>query len=267
MTKRWNMSIRSGGVLRNILAAMVLAVFMPLAASAGPVLLASGEYPPYTGESLPHGGFVNHVAEEAFKTMGYEVRIRYYPWARAFAFAREGTADAVTYVYMTAKREKDYWFSAPVTTERLVVFTKKETKVPEWESFRDFKGYRIGATRDFSYTDEFWELAEQGVLTLDIANSDSSNFSKLIAKRIDVFFADELVGFTTLRERFAPAIGDMIKSSERALAEHTGVLGFTRSAPRGARLRDVFDQGLEKLRASGRYQALYDALLEGKYNH
>ena len=266
MTKRWSMPISSRGV-RSILSAVVLAVLMPLAAYAGPVLLASGEYPPYTGESLPHGGFVNHVVEEAFKTMGYEVRIRYYPWARAFALAREGTADAVVYIYMTEKRGREYWFSAPVTTERLVAFSKKETKVPQWESLREFKGYRIGATRDFSYTDEFWELADQGVLTLDVANSDSSNFAKLIAKRIDVFFADELVGFTLLRERFAPAIGDMIKSSEQAIAEHFGVLGFTRATARGVRLRDVFNKGLEKLRTSGKYQDLYDALLEGKYNH
>lgn len=254
-------------IVRSVLLSMVLAAGLPLAAFAGPVLLSSGEYPPYTGESLPHGGFVNHVAVEAFKLMGYEVRVRYYPWARAFAFAREGTADAVAYVYMTDRREEDYWFSAPVTTERLVVFTKKETKVPQWESFKDFKGLRIGVTRDFSYTDEFWKLAEQGVLTLDVANSDASNFAKLIEKRIDVFFADELVGFTTLRERFAPAIGDMIKSSERAIAEHSGVLGFTRATRRGARLRDVFDKGLKRLRDSGRYQAMYNALLGGEYNH
>jgi polar amino acid transport system substrate-binding protein len=246
---------------------MMIAVLMPCLAAAGTVKVTSGEYPPYTGEHLPHGGFVNHVVTEAFNCMGYEVRIRYYPWARAFAFAREGTADAVSYVYMTERRARDYWFSDPVTHERLVVFTKKETRVPEWESFADFKGLRIGVTRDFSYTDEFWALAEKGVLTLDIANNDISNFAKLIEKRIDVFFADELVGFTTLRERFAPAIGDMIKSSERAIAEHTGTIGFTRVKPRGRELRDVFNRGLKELQDSGKFQSMYGDLLAGKYNH
>ncbi|OIQ49851.1 cystine transporter subunit [Pseudodesulfovibrio hydrargyri] len=253
--------------MKRIMLFMLMAVFMPCVAAAGPVKVTSGEYPPYTGEHLLHGGFVNHVLTEAFNAMGYEVRIRYYPWARAFAFAREGTSDAVSYVYVTERRGRDYWFSDPVTHERLVVFTKKETRVPEWESFKDFKGLRIGVTRDFSYTDEFWRLAEQGVLTLDVANNDTSNFAKLIEKRIDVFFADELVGFTILRERFAPAIGDMIKSSERAIAEHTGTLGFTRATPRGRKLRDAFNRGLKQLKDSGKFQAMYGDLLEGKYNH
>ena len=253
--------------MKRILLFMLMAVLMPFSAYAGPVKVTSGEYPPYTGEHLPHGGFVNHVVTEVFNSMGYEVRIRYYPWARAFASARDGTSDAVAYVYMTERRGKSYLFSDPVTHERLVVFTKKETKVPEWETFRDFKGFRIGATRDFSYTDEFWILAEKGVLTLDVANNDTSNFAKLIEKRIDVFFADELVGFTILRERFAPAIGDMIKSSERAIAEHIGTIGFTRANPRGRKLRDVFNRGLKELKDSGKFQTMYSDLLEGKYNH
>jgi polar amino acid transport system substrate-binding protein len=253
--------------MKRLMLFLLLAVTMPCCAAAGTVKVTSGEYPPYTGEHLPHGGFVNHVVAEAFNSMGYEVRIKYYPWARAFAFAREGTADAVAYVYMTERRGRDYWFSDPVTHERLVVFTKKETRVPEWESFKDFKGLRIGVTRDFSYTDEFWTLAEKGVLTLDIANNDTSNFAKLIEKRIDVFFADELVGFTTLRERFAPAIGDMIKSSERAIAEHIGSIGFTKAKPRGKELRDVFNRGLKQLNDSGKLQSMYVDLLEGKYNH
>ncbi|WP_319582814.1 transporter substrate-binding domain-containing protein [uncultured Pseudodesulfovibrio sp.] len=245
---------------------ILVAVLIPFAAAAGPVNVTSGEYPPYTGEDLPHGGFVNHVVTEAFNAMGYEVKVRYYPWARAFAFARDGTADAVSYVYMTERRGQQYWFGDPVTHERLVVFAKKETTIPDWESFSDFKGLRIGATRDFSYTDEFWQLAETGVLTLDIANNDTSNFAKLIEKRIDVFFADELVGFTILREQFAPAIGDVIKSSDRAIAEHTGSLGFTKANRRGLKFRDIFNLGLKSLKDSGKFQDMYGDLLEGKYN-
>jgi polar amino acid transport system substrate-binding protein len=253
--------------MKGFMLLVLMAVLVPSAALAAPVRVTSGEYPPYTGESLPHGGFVNHVLSEAFRTMGHEVRIRYYPWARAFAFARDGTADAVSYVYMTERRKKDYWLAHPVTRERLVVFAMKETEVPRWESFKDFKGFRIGATRDFSYTDEFWALADEGVLTLDVANNDASNFAKLIEKRIDVFFADELVGFTTLRERFAPAIGDLVKSSERAIAEHIGTIGFSRTTLRGRKLRDLFNRGLQELKDSGRFQSMYSDLLEGKYNH
>ncbi|MEZ7197709.1 substrate-binding periplasmic protein [Pseudodesulfovibrio karagichevae] len=253
-------------MLRILLLSIVVAVFMPCAAFAGKVSISSGEYAPYTGKDLPHGGFVNHVISEAFRESGYEVEIAYYPWARAFELAREGAADAVSYVYITERRGRDYLFSDPITHERLVVFSKKETKIPEWKSFADFKGFRIGITRDFSYTDEFWRLADNGVLTYDVANSDYSNFAMLIAKRIDIFFADELVGFTILRERFAPGIADMVKSSERAIADHTGALGFTRKTERGARLRDIFNNGLEKMKESGRFQEMYNALLAGEYN-
>jgi polar amino acid transport system substrate-binding protein len=251
--------------MRIFIFSIVVALLAPFTALAGPVKVASGEYPPYTGEFLPHGGFVNHVLTEAFRLVGYEVQITYYPWARAFERARSGGADAVSYCYVTEKRKREYWLSDQLTEERLVVFSRRETAVPDWKSLADFKGFRIGATRGFSYTDEFWVLVEQGVLTLDVAQHDFYNYKKLLNKRIDLFFADELVGYTVLHERFAPGVVSMIKVNDRAIAEHAGTLGFIKTQS-GKQLRDAFNRGLKGLVDSGRFQAMHDALLSGGYS-
>ncbi|WP_320169497.1 transporter substrate-binding domain-containing protein [Maridesulfovibrio sp.] len=240
-------------------------LLIPFSSFAGGVLVSSGEYAPYTGKDLVHGGFVNHVVEEAFHLVGVNVEFQYYPWARAFHLATIGESQAVSYVYKTKKRENEFFLSDGITGERLVLFTTKGTRLPsDWESLLDLKEYLFGVTRGFSYTDEFWDLVDRGVLKTGVAKSDKQNFMKLIKKRIDVFPADELVGYTLLRNEFAPGLSDTIRSSEKALAEHIGVLAFTKNKV-GERLRDKFNLGLAQLKENGTYEKMYESLLNGYY--
>jgi len=45
--------------------------------------LTSGEYQPYTSETLPHYGIDNRIFMAAFKNVGIEVKTKFYQWARA----------------------------------------------------------------------------------------------------------------------------------------------------------------------------------------
>ena len=247
------------------IALCLLMVLLPSMCFAETVSIGSGEYPPFTGETLPHGGFVNHVISEAFHAVGKDVVIQYSPWARTHELVRIGTLDAISYLYSTENRKRDYWLSAPVTTERLVVFSRKDTSLPDWQSLEDFKGYLIGATRGFTYTDEFWRLVDRGVLKVDPSNNDYFNFLKLLGRRIDLFFTGELVGFATLRQGFAPGYADTVCASRRSIGEHVGTIAFTKTK-QGKQFCEEFNKGLKKLMQSGRYQEMHDALIRGGYN-
>lgn len=253
-----------------LIAGMLLAgcflVALPRPARAEVLVIATGEYKPYCGDNLPHYGFVNHVIEKAFREVGREVRFEFYPWARSFDLALSGAVQAVSYAYGAGSREREFLLSDPITHERMVVFHRKGRRMPEWNSLRDLHGNVIGVTRSFAYTDELWDLARQGVFTLNVANTDQLNFAKLLDGRIDLFIAAEMVGYRILRTRFSPNEVAVLASTAKAVVDHHGYLAFSRVAKGGEKLREEFNRGLRILKETGAYEVMYQDLLNGRYD-
>jgi polar amino acid transport system substrate-binding protein len=198
--------------------------------------------------------------------VGREVRFEFYPWARSFDLALTGAVQAVSYAYGADSREREFLLSDPITHERLVIFYRKGQRMPVWNSLRDLHGNVIGVTRSFAYTDELWDLARQGVFTLNVANTDQLNFAKLLGGRIDLFIAAERVGYRTLRTRFSPNEAAVLASTAKAVVDHQGYLAFSRAVKDGEKLRQEFNRGLRILKETGAYAAMYQDLLDGRYD-
>lgn len=71
-------------------------------------------------------------------------------------------------------------------------------------------------TPGYTYTQEFWDLADSGVLTVEEAPSDEANLKKLQAGRIDLFLAGERIGWYLAR-RIAGAAAE----AEFAVVPHS----------------------------------------------
>src|SRR5205085_9119457 len=54
------------------------------------LVLAATEYPPYYSESLDKGGPVAELTVAALRRAGYEVELRFMPWARALKWGEQG---------------------------------------------------------------------------------------------------------------------------------------------------------------------------------
>ncbi|OHD26795.1 MAG: hypothetical protein A2086_00875 [Spirochaetes bacterium GWD1_27_9] len=63
---------------------------------------------------------------------------------------------------------------------------KEDAGKYKFEAFNDLKGVKIGATKGFSYSDEFWKAYDDGILTLDVITKNELQMDKLLAKRIDL---------------------------------------------------------------------------------
>lgn len=59
------------------------------------VRLASSEYPPYFGEQLDNQGVITEIIVEAYTRVGYEVEIKFMPWARSLEMTKEGDFDGM----------------------------------------------------------------------------------------------------------------------------------------------------------------------------
>jgi len=214
------------------LAVIGFCISLPAVNSASaeqPITIATLEYHPWTGRKLKFDGFVNHVIAEAFRRGGYAVEYSYLPWKRAVKATKDGEFSALSYVYFSKDREKEFFLSDPISAEKIVLFHLKANPIKDWTTIDDLKIYRIGATRGYTYTREFWQAAESKRLVVDLTDNDRQNFKKLLAGRIDIFPSGLVNGYNILQKEFKSGRSQLLTYHPKPLSSTTGHLAFTRS--------------------------------------
>jgi polar amino acid transport system substrate-binding protein len=240
---------------------------MQIASAGETIQITTGEFTPWTSDSLKHGGFSNHVITEAFKLEGYAVNFTFYPWKRVYEAARAGDRfQASAWWYSSEERARDFYYSDPLLIDSMVFFHLKNNPVPDWKTLDDFKGRRIGATAGYTYTPEFWDAAKSGRLDIQEASTDELNFKKLLKGRIDMFPTSDLVGQKLLKEKFEPEQAGKVTFNPQPLMSSPGHLLFSRKSAASKELVVIFNRGLAKLRESGKYDQFWADLIAGNYD-
>lgn len=252
-------------LIKRCLGVCVLMI-MSASSIAAPVTIATGEYPPFTSLDARNGGFVSHIITEAFKRTGHEVGFTYLPWKRAKHAAQKGEYNATSYWQCTDAIKVDFYCSVILQQSPLVFFHRKSFDMPDWKKLEDLKGIKIGATSGYIYTDEFWRLAEQGVLDVEAVPEDRLNIGKLLKGRIDLFLVEPVLLYELLRKNFAPYMANLVEYHPKSLIVIKTHLLFSRKVPGNDILVEKFNQGLEDMKADGEYERLFDNLLQGYYS-
>ena len=236
-------------------------------ASAEEIITVSTlEYHPWTGKDLKNNGFINHVITEAFKRKGYTVRYIYLPYRRAVLETKNGKYSALSYVYFSKDKEKEFYLSDPISVEKIVFFHLKSNPIKYWKTLADLDDYKFGATRGYTYTKKFWDLTKTRRLMVDVISSDIQNFKKLLAGRIDIFPSGLLNGNSILLKEFEVSKLNFISYHPKPLSQTTGHLAFLRSGNNSENLLRIFNQGLTELKHAGIYKKFKDDLLAGQYS-
>lgn len=214
------------------------------------VSLTSLEWPPYIGESLPDHGAIAVVAREAFAAMGYTLHIKFFPWMRAIHNAKADNAYAGYFPEYYAKAtEKEFLFSAPIGLTPLGFLERKDDPVT-WQTLDDLKTIMIGTVSGYVNTEEFDQKAAAGELQIEPVNADTLNILKVAARRMRLAVIDRHV-LDYLLEHDAEVAGvkDEIQFNANILEEKQLFICFRRS-PENERLRDIFNEGLQKIEAA-----------------
>lgn len=213
---------------------VIFAVFvMAHAARADlPVLtVATGDYEPFTSESLPEGGFVNGIVRRIVEQAGYGVEFKFMPWKRNMEATRRGIYHASSYWFYSEEREADFYHIGPIHEVRQLFFVRADANIENWTRLEDLAGLRIGVVPGYTYTPEFWALVEEGVLTISEATSDEANLKKLLAGRIDAYPFSEVGGWHIIEQTFSPEDAEQITVLETPFSRSIGYLLLSRAIP------------------------------------
>ena len=219
------------------------------------VVLATGEWPPFTGQSLPEQGLLCKVIRDIFAESGVSVDIVFRPWQRAMEEARLGKVDG-TFLWRTSpQREGLFYFSLPLIQTEVVFFHRKNTSF-EWSELEDLKKYRFAGVIGLNYSEEFSQMEKDGDVSISRMPETQQMFRALLWSRIHAVPAIKESGYFTISQMFDAAIVNTLVHHPKPLAVHPLHFLAGRKHERGMEVVELFDKGL---------RALHDKAVRSEY--
>jgi polar amino acid transport system substrate-binding protein len=223
---------------------------------ASVVRIATGEFPPYADSSRAGKGIAVSIVREAFALAGHKTQFSFLPWSRAQRDTRDALFDASSHWGASAERRRDFLLSDAILTEQWVLLHRSNDPL-EWDGFADLGQRRVGVTRDYTYTAEFWAAVQSKVLVTESVHNDLAGLRMLLVGRIDVLPLERSVACWLLSRHFEPAQAALLMAASRPLSTdfQTHLILPPQLARSTVLLRD-FNVGLAKLKASKVYADL-----------
>ena len=229
---------------------LILATLLSVSVSAADkvVELTSLDWPPYSGKSLKEQGASVAVAKAAFKAMGYELKVSFYPWNRAVALAKDTSSSVAGYFpeYYSDDIAKEFTFSEPMGTGPLG-FAERKDKAVSWSTLDDLKAYSIGVVQGYVNTAEFDAMVASKAIKSSTTISDVNNLKKLVAGRIDLAVVDKnVMNFLLKTDKQLSGSAGKLQFNSTLLEDKKLYICFKNTAE-GKKLADIYNQGLKKI--------------------
>lgn len=237
----------------SLLAALAWSGTSPVPALAQDLVFAADEWCPYNceaGAELP--GLVVEMIAEIFGAEGLTTGYRVVPWARAIEEARGGAFTGIIGAGHT--EAPDFIFP-----ETPAFFVSDAFYVPlgsnwRFEGMDSLRDQRFGVIRDYSYGNLFDTYIEenrndpQRIFEITGEAPLPRLVQMLATGRLDLVVEDRSVMSWLLAEQGAAG-----SIQEAAVFAQDGVfVAFSPANPRSPYLAELFDRGLQTMRANGR---------------
>jgi polar amino acid transport system substrate-binding protein len=201
--------------------------------------LLCNNFPPQKIENPAEGldGFDVDILRVVFARAGIEVKIDYYPWARALALAGRGEADGLCSCSYLPEREEAFYFSIPMGEVAIGIFSLAGDPAPA-RRLEDLRGRSVAVVQQYALRDV---LARLGIESEAVVN-ETQAMIMLQNGRVRHFFTyrDPVLYLVQRSSLFsAPQFAETSVSPYYAC--------FAKRSRRGEALWRIFNQGLAEI--------------------
>jgi polar amino acid transport system substrate-binding protein len=217
-----------------------------------PVLVATGEWSPYSGQALPEAGITAAVVTEAFKRMGDAPEFRFMPWERTESATADNESDegvraAFPYSFEVARAAR-FYYSRPIQDVRIALYYSAVNSVEaaRIRSVKDLDGFTVIPIRGYASPSEL-----QGHMAdMTPVEDNVAAFTLLLKSERRLLVAEsQRVGDDVLRTNF-PLQADRIAITPLGFNSSLHLIASKRNPDNITLIRD-FDRALEAMRLDG----------------
>ncbi|GAA0783760.1 transporter substrate-binding domain-containing protein [Roseibium denhamense] len=235
----------------RVLACILLVLMAILPAKAQPLTIVTEEFPPYnfSQDGVPQG-LSTEVVEAVLQKIGFDAKIEFLPWARAYLTAQNRKNTLIYSIGRIPEREDLFEWVGVIAPFNTSLYTRADNTGVSIASLNDAKRYSIGVSvKDVIYQ----YLDGEGFKQLDVVGEDVLNIRKLALGRIDIIAFDE-ASFN-----YRVALEGMDMGTFRRvyrLEEISGSLYMAFSKTSDPELVAAFREGLAAIRSDGTYEQI-----------
>lgn len=243
-----------------ILVALLLCSPASSSAETIRVAFATGEWPPFTSETLPGYGSAAVLVSAISRVAGIEPVFQFYPWKRAELKVLKGEVFAAFPYAISSEREALFGFSETLFYGlNVLMYHSDNPHVSgsfKYQSPADLHGYRVGGI-----SGSFLSAAlDQAGIEFEATTSLDQSIHKLVAGRID-FCIDDKVVLTDAIQRLYPNEAENFRFLPKPFGEKkpTALL-ISRTYPGAGQILERFNAALGVLKKSGEYDRIIKEL-------
>ncbi len=190
-------------------------------------------WPPFTYEKSGKAetGLAFELMTEIFSSTDIRINMDLFPQKRMLSYLKTGEYDVVSVISKCKEREKYLDYSVPLFEDKkMVYYSSAKISNFNWNSYIDFKNYKIGITRGTNYSDDFSRAVNEYNLDIDEVTSNLQNFQKLNAGRVDLVIMNQ----STASELFRinNEFKKNIRKAEKPVSVFNYHMAFSRNSPR-----------------------------------
>lgn len=218
------------------------------------LLLATYEYEPYIGTSLPNNGYAFDVIQAALAEENYQIEIYYSPLVRAKNLAIQGQADGYFPAYYEEGQSPNLAYSSPFPGDQVGLLKRKGDSIPPrndlaLDAWLDkLSGKRFGMVRGSEVSKA---IDAQPYLVKEYVSQDLQNIDKVYFNRIDYAVVDKYTAADLMVQRRPSLIG-RLEFVDPPISSHAFHLAISRKRPDYQTIVNHFNEGLAKLEANGK---------------
>lgn len=244
-------------MVRASVLVLLLGVIGAAQAGAQTVRIASGEYPPWSGERLPGGGIATSLTREIFDRAGYEIEFVWLDdWTEVENGVVEGRFDgAIPYRY-TLDRSLMVEFSNAFIALRTLPFYNTTSGL-EPTGIENLFDRRVCVPRGFAVPAQLTQLFAERRATRVAPETMAACFRLLAENELDVVVAGDQVKRSLEREN--PEVFTNIAPAPFVLSENTNHVIFSRKVPRAAAVLADFNAALDDLIEDNAYADAFES--------
>ena len=224
-----------------------------LAESIG--LVSGNDYAPYAGNKLKDGGLTSALVKKAFAEMGDETTVTWMAWSRGYAEVKKGNFSA-TYPYTkTDARAAEMLFSDPIVSILERVYVNNGFSKLDSGSMDAFVGSTMCLASGGDPHPKLVDLLQSGKLKRVVPRSASICIDFVNSGMADFFVLEERLGKAALETSGLPKSA-VVLAKMAPLSETHLYLVAPKMDELSVELIAKFNQGLQKMRADGSYDAI-----------
>ena len=209
--------------------------------------ISTASFPPFKFKDQATGkiiGFDTEIITAVFKSMNITPKIQMLPFIRADKKTRVGEYAAYYTFTKNLDREKDYYFSDPISSVQDLIFFKKSTKI-SWSTYGDLSQYSLGYSEKYNYDQKFLDAIKNKFPVLR-ENNEEHLLTLLVNDRFDMIICEASVCSYLIKknpQQFKNVIS--FKNPIGIPEPRAFYLGFSKKWPESEKLRDEFNIALK----------------------